>query len=186
MDSVPVETNIPTLQPRVTKFVSGLPNPETANLRDEQKSCHICMEPFTGGLLQELPVLLPCGHIFGKDCMIKWLSSDGDRSPRNCPMCRAKLFPQSPSSNSEYWSGPVGDDTRMRRPISRMADWGNMYLPGEIGEANHLMRPLAVTVHEEDSGLAMRPSFGLAAYGNTRPPFGERMAEMTTERPPVG
>lgn len=112
-----MDTTASSPQSAVTKFVADLPILKLANLRDDQKTCHICLEPFTKKFTQESPVLLPCGHIFGKDCVFKWLSSDGDRSPRSCPMCRVELLPPIDPS----WSEPFGEQLReietLRLPI---------------------------------------------------------------------
>ena len=55
--------------------------------------CSICKKGFSllnendGG---EDPAILPCGHIFGNDCIIKWMSSPSlDYS--SCPCCRFQL-----------------------------------------------------------------------------------------------
>ena len=165
MNSIPFETTTPTLQSTVTKFVSDLPNPKMTDLRDEQKTCHICMEPFTDGVLKELPVLLPCGHIFGKDCMIKWLSSNGDKSPRSCPMCRAELLPQLPSPSLEPWSDQFGGYERLRRPGDREGQWGGVvHLSGERDYGgDFLPPPLNMMLYEGELSLPLRRPSGRAA-----------------------
>ena len=88
---------------KATEYILNLPIVCRANLPDEHKSCHICMEDFktqTSKTL-ELPVRLPCSHILGTICMINWLSSNGDNSPRGCPLCRAALLPQTQPPPSE-------------------------------------------------------------------------------------
>ena len=82
---------------KATRYILSLPIVRKANLPDNNQSCHICMEDFkaqTGHTL-ELPVRLPCSHILGTICMINWLSSNGNSSPRGCPLCRAELLPKA-------------------------------------------------------------------------------------------
>ena len=45
MDCTPLEATIPTLQSAVKRSISDLPVPKIANLQEDQKNCHICMEP---------------------------------------------------------------------------------------------------------------------------------------------
>ena len=98
MGSLPI--NPMTMTPQratATRYILSLPIINKNTLPDEHKSCHICMEDFKAQTAHtlELPVRLPCSHILGTICMINWLSSNGDKSPRGCPMCRAELLPQA-------------------------------------------------------------------------------------------
>lgn len=36
----------------------------------------------------EIPVQLPCGHVFGKKCISSWITSCIDSHPPTCPSCR--------------------------------------------------------------------------------------------------
>ena len=55
--------------------------------------CHICHEPFLSGSHPERPVTLPCGHIFGEGCILKWVSPLPDHRGKNsCPLCREPIF----------------------------------------------------------------------------------------------
>lgn len=43
--------------------------------------------------LPELPVRLPCGHVFGAMCVIRWITGGGSGNPPTCPICRAIWTP---------------------------------------------------------------------------------------------
>lgn len=102
-------------------FIFSLPHLSRHSL-GEEKECNICYYPFfasRGKLeaeairngtvprpdkslephevpfsdLPELPVRLPCGHIFGQICVLKWASGGGSGDPPKCPICRAIWTP---------------------------------------------------------------------------------------------
>ncbi|EPE31510.1 RING/U-box [Glarea lozoyensis ATCC 20868] len=54
---------------------------------DESKECSICLEVMT----QEQPVELPCGHIFGNECLYKHVYTGQEGDEVNCPLCRDKF-----------------------------------------------------------------------------------------------
>lgn len=69
------------LQWRHQNFLrGGHEEPAVETLRG---SCHICKGPFQHCC--ELPVRLPCGHIFGHACLANWVRSD--KGLRPCPLC---------------------------------------------------------------------------------------------------
>ena len=85
-------------------FVASLPSPTIANLPPDNQECTICTEPYRSPSLldkfsqpvSEQPAQLPCGHIFGRECIARWLK-DG----RSCPICRRQFFqPPMPSPAS--------------------------------------------------------------------------------------
>ena len=49
----------------------------------ELPSCTVCQEEFALG---NKGMLLPCGHIFHKECLTPWLTSHN-----TCPVCRFEL-----------------------------------------------------------------------------------------------
>lgn len=101
---------------RSTVFV-----PVKANaLERTDGACYICFQPFGstdplhGG--SEVPVQLPCGHVFGEVCITIWTHSSN-----SCPLCRKKVLntddcpanirvPNSGSSNSPNSRLTVQDD----------------------------------------------------------------------------
>lgn len=58
---------------------------------EEDQECFICSVPYLGTehalnereAMPEVPTELPCGHIFGRRCILKWLADKN-----TCPMCR--------------------------------------------------------------------------------------------------
>ena len=57
------------------------------------RECHVCHEPFLSGSRPERPVTLPCDHIFGEGCILKWVSPLPDNRGKNsCPLCREPIF----------------------------------------------------------------------------------------------
>lgn len=161
MDSIPIDTTIPTPHSAVTKFVSDLPILDTASLRDEQKTCHICMESFTSEFVQDLPILLPCGHIFGKNCVVKWLTSDGDKSPRSCPMCRAELLPQLQLPSLEpFWDQLREIESLRLLVVTVPSETGVQHLPGERGEAGHAFGNRMMAADENSRNASSDPFRG--------------------------
>ena len=71
------------------QFLSKLPVVQD----EETDHCTICGEGFTD--TGELPVRLPCNHVFGSECTVKWLSPFVKDRHTNCPMCRDHLFDKS-------------------------------------------------------------------------------------------
>lgn len=47
----------------------------------DEERCNICLADFD--VDDEKPVLLPCGHVWGEECITPWLKSHG-----SCPLCR--------------------------------------------------------------------------------------------------
>lgn len=78
--------------------------------------CNICLNSFTDQMAQapltnnngenqpcstelsagtadstETPVRLPCGHVFGTECIYQWITNCRDQNPPRCPLCRTVL-----------------------------------------------------------------------------------------------
>ncbi|KAK1288318.1 E3 ubiquitin-protein ligase RING1 [Acorus calamus] len=51
---------------------------------DDVDDCRVCFDEFSVG--SEV-MRMPCGHLFHRDCILKWLERSGV-----CPMCRLKMF----------------------------------------------------------------------------------------------
>ncbi|KAM0803767.1 hypothetical protein BDR22DRAFT_837804 [Usnea florida] len=55
--------------------------------------CSICWVDYDG---DDQAVVLPCGHVFGEECIIAWASGVTPLGRHNgCPYCRAELLPPS-------------------------------------------------------------------------------------------
>ena len=55
--------------------------------------CRICWMDYEG---EDRPVMLPCGHVFGEECIVTWLKRVTPRGRHNgCPCCQAEFLPPS-------------------------------------------------------------------------------------------
>jgi len=107
----------------------------------EPDVCAICLDSFSEG---ENINELPCGHLFHRGCIWKWLES----SPL-CPICKQNVFPDSspPSTSEGGLYEPQGDDPRERisHDVSSFAWWSNgsntdvgSYAQGQSSSGNEL------------------------------------------------
>lgn len=63
----------------------------SGDLIKQNPRCAICWRDFDADYR---PVKLPCGHIFGKECIISWARGITPSGRYNsCPICRAELLP---------------------------------------------------------------------------------------------
>lgn len=95
-------------------------------LKDDERECGICQDEF-GCRKAHYPVRLPCGHILGMPCIIKWINiiasikrrelagSLSDSPKGTCPFCRKQLF-RVPFLRESFFELTV-----------RMMLWGHMY-----------------------------------------------------------
>ena len=74
--------------PPAVKFLKDLISLELDDLDQEDQKCGICMEPYLTGDDWEMPLALPCGHVFGNNCLHNWLSEFSNKQHDNCPVCR--------------------------------------------------------------------------------------------------
>ena len=76
---------IANLQHRFT-----VPSPDAI---ENNQACSICWTDYSGA---DQPVTLPCGHIFGEECILAWARGTTPTGRHNgCPTCRAELLPPS-------------------------------------------------------------------------------------------
>ena len=75
-------------------FLRSLPVLPASDHPEAVNTCPICQEAFKNTARPEVPVRLPCHHVFGALCISSWISIK-----RTCPLCRSVLFePNSPST----------------------------------------------------------------------------------------
>ena len=60
--------------------------------------CIVCTEPFSA---THQPVVLPCKHIFGQECIKRWLRS-GRGNTSSCPNCRQVVFSNKKPTASAF------------------------------------------------------------------------------------
>ena len=102
--------NLPPV-PKIIQILASMPVIRKKNLKENEKECSICREPFRDSTksssthapdeVDEKPVRLPCGHIFGDVCFRDWIWPFGQGT--NCPMCRSNDFP-----NHQQFTGLQG------------------------------------------------------------------------------
>ncbi|KAH8724236.1 hypothetical protein GQ44DRAFT_708851 [Phaeosphaeriaceae sp. PMI808] len=101
-------------------FVDGLERVDISTIAEEDMRCPHCWLPFAQDVayltaFRELPffegvddndpVRTPCGHIFGKRCLLMSL----EKTSRSCPLCRAE-FISDPGSPVLTVSFPTFDE----------------------------------------------------------------------------
>ena len=83
-------------EPRTDSISHALIHVQKAAIDPEEQDCPICSvmyqcfssTPLPTDEDQELPVKLLCGHVFGRDCITRWLHKQDA-----CPKCRAHVLP---------------------------------------------------------------------------------------------
>ena len=89
--------------------LESLPVLSLADLAKDSRECVICLEPYQTSphhLKQEIPIRLPCSHIFGKNCLLHWLKSPPENYNNNsCPICRTILFERDVSPFEDWYQG---------------------------------------------------------------------------------
>lgn len=77
-----MDTAITTLKQRFSK--------PPAEQIEEDKKCTICWNDYEGN---DGPVKLPCGHIFGEECILTWAQCTTPSGRyQGCPFCQAELL----------------------------------------------------------------------------------------------
>lgn len=77
----------------------------TPSIEEVQKysPCAICWAKYDEEMMSDKPIKLPCRHIFGEKCLLKWAKGKTPSGYRNgCPLCHADLLPQT--LWTRFWS----------------------------------------------------------------------------------
>ncbi|MCJ1455996.1 hypothetical protein MMC28_006353 [Mycoblastus sanguinarius] len=93
MDSRPSASRRP-IEPFMKPLLDQLQKcttPKSSQLEDNV-ACQICYKPFLTVGNAEIPIKLPCGHIFGVTCVLSWLGPLPQNGPDACPLCRQPVF----------------------------------------------------------------------------------------------
>lgn len=112
----------------------GLTAVDPSDLNDDDKNCYICLNPYrspshvSDELFHEYPIRLPCGHIFGLNCILRWTLQSN-----TCPYCRAELFDTyaSPADFTLFDTSPIvpdGADVYFADTESMDTSWEHLWL----------------------------------------------------------
>ena len=100
----------------INQFIGKTRQLVTSELGDDFQ-CTICSEGFLRGENPEVPIRLDCGHVFGMNCILKWLSPLSRSGNNSCPNCRAKLFDDWDRTD---FPAQESSASRRRRATSRL------------------------------------------------------------------
>ena len=79
----------------------------SADQMQQHPLCSICWTDFDG---DDQAVVLPCGHVFGEECIVAWAKGVTPMGRHNgCPYCRAELLPPSMQSRIKALKDLVSD-----------------------------------------------------------------------------
>lgn len=133
--------------------------PALDELEEGSKSCMICQEGFLSGGSPELPMKLPCGHIAGSQCLLKWLSPLSAAGSNSCPMCRAPVLDAQNVTRL-----PIGGEvTRLMVPLDLMqTEFGARLSNDTMSSQIHVGEPS----YEPDSFQGDEQANGGARFAN--------------------
>ena len=79
----------------------------SADQMQQHPLCSICWTDYDG---EDHAVVLPCGHVFGEECVIAWASGITPMGRyHGCPYCRAELLPPSVRSRTKALAAVASD-----------------------------------------------------------------------------
>ena len=142
-------------------FLQSLPLLPASDHPEAITTCPICQEAFENTARPEVPVRLPCQHVFGALCISSWMSIK-----ETCPLCRTVLFdPGFPSDRDVGWTTRVPQPVR-RPGLPRFAPL-MLHITGGSLEAN--IRRIEAHIWElaEESGWLLATQASLELSPNT-------------------
>lgn len=80
-------------------FKEQLAQAPSVNNNRENQPCSTELPTKTAGST-ETPVKLPCGHIFGTECIYQWMTQCGGQDQLTCPLCRTAFECTNPLETS--------------------------------------------------------------------------------------
>lgn len=101
----------------------NMPGPVSECALDpEEWSCCICYQPFRHTTSSqdgsEIPLQLPCGHIFGEACILSWTLANN-----SCPLCRKAVFEIDDQPANKHFSNFHSLDA----PVSELTSQGDVW-----------------------------------------------------------
>ena len=93
-------------------------------LRHHPSKCGICLNKFADSNPHS-PVQIPCGHIFGRSCLINWTNNTTQANHNKCPICLDPLFDKDRSGNPSNDSSGTNDPGRTSHHATRREDTPN-------------------------------------------------------------
>ena len=145
----------------ILAFLQSLPLLPASDHPEAITTCPICQEAFDNAARPEIPVRLPCHHVFGALCISSWISIKA-----TCPLCRTVLFDPSVINTREVgWSTEVPQPVR-RPGLPRFAPL-MLHITGGSLEAN--IRRIEAHIWElaEESGWLLASQASLDFSPNT-------------------
>ncbi|CAO3569481.1 unnamed protein product [Mortierella alpina] len=91
------------IRPRAGAGENLVPEPRPANIETEESTCSICFEPWTNSGIHRL-VSIKCGHLFGENCILKWIAQHSREGVVKCPECN---HPAKRKDVRRIWSKSV-------------------------------------------------------------------------------
>ena len=159
-----------TPEPAAIAFLQSLISIDLDELSLEDRNCSICTDPYLSGELPEIPLQLPCGHTFGKECLFQWMSQIGSATHTNCPVCRSvHVRKRSPINTLEGlaqllqqadWMlnrmGPLRLDAEGRKRWQSVKEYVNEHLAEQEARRQNEMRLRWHMHHEMHESRTLR------------------------------
>lgn len=80
---------------RFRAFEKTLKTPTTDEIQ-KWSPCAICWANYDDDNMTDVPIKLPCGHVYGRRCLLNWASGHSTSGrPNRCPHCHAELLAES-------------------------------------------------------------------------------------------